>query len=359
MPDRFARKSARILVVDDEPQNIRLIQGMLAPEGYVTEGASCASEALALIAQAQPDLVLLDVLMPDMNGFQVARKLKNDPATASLPVIMVSALEDRRSELLGLNAGAIDFLSKPVNRFELSIRVRNLLRLKECSDFLNNHNLLLKRQVSEQTTSLRDSYLETIFALGRASRHKDEETGAHVRRISYFCRLLAGELGMTPLYVENIFYASPMHDIGKIGIPDHILLKAGPHTPEESAIMRRHSQLGADILGTSTSPYLEMAAEIALSHHERWNGGGYPNGLKGEAIPMSARIMAICDVYDALRSKRPYKPALDHDVTTRIIIEGDGRTEPDHFDPTVLQAFLDNAERFRELFETHHDVQEH
>jgi putative two-component system response regulator len=342
---------ARILIVDDEQQNLRLMQAMLKSEGYAIQTANSGEQALTLIEEAPPDLILLDVMMPGMSGYQVARKLKTDSATMAIPVIMVSAIDDRRSELAGLHAGAEDYLTKPIDRLELTIRVRNLLRLKEYSDFLDSHNRLLKQQVRRRTVNLRDSYLETIFALTRASRHKDEETGAHVQRISYYCKELAEALGMESLFIDNIFYASPMHDIGKIGIPDHILLKPGKHTPEETKIMRQHCALGAEILGSSASPYLAMGTEIALNHHEYWDGSGYPKGLKGDAIPLSARIMAICDVYDALRSRRPYKPPFDHEKALQIISAGDGRTRPEQFDPAVLSSFMQRTEQFRDIFQ--------
>jgi putative two-component system response regulator len=236
--------------------------------------------------------------------------------------------------------------------------VRNLLRLKEYSDFLDSHNRLLKQQVRRRSVNLRDSYLETIFALTRASSYKDEETGYHVQRISYYCKRLAEALGMESLFIDNIFYASPMHDIGKIGIPDHILLKPGKHMPEEMEIMRTHCVLGSQILGSSESPYLAMGTEIALNHHEYWDGSGYPNGLKGDAIPLSARIMAICDVYDALRSRRPYKPPFDHKKAVQIISKGDGRTKPEHFDPAVLNIFMQCTEQFRDIFQQQCDDHE-
>ncbi|MDB5795737.1 MAG: chemotaxis protein CheY [Noviherbaspirillum sp.] len=349
---------ARILVVDDEPQNLRLMQAMLKLEGYSIQTAGSGEEALALIAETPPDLILLDVMMPGMSGYQVVRKLKTESATMAIPVILVSAIDDRRSELAGLHAGAEDYLTKPVDRFELTIRVRNLLRLKEYNDFLDSHNRLLKQQVRRRTVNLRDSYLETIFALTRASKHKDEETGAHVQRISYYCKELAETLGMESLFVDNIFYSSPMHDIGKIAIPDHILVKPGKHTSEETEIMRQHCFLGAEILGSSTSPYLAMGAEIALNHHEYWDGSGYPNGIKGDAIPLSARIMAICDVYDALRSRRPYKPPFEHEKAVQIISKGDGRTKPEHFDPAVLNVFTQRAEHLREIYQEQCDDQE-
>ena len=344
---------ATILIVDDEPINRELLEALLKPEGYLTQTANSGEAALTMVAQQPPDLILLDIMMPGMDGYHVAGKLKADTATRNIPIIMVTALTDRSSKLSGLNAGAEEFLNKPVDRAELWVRVRNLLRLKEYNDFLANHNLILEQQVQERTVKLRDSYIETIFIMTRAAERKDEDTGAHVQRISYYSRHLAEVMGMDSAFIDTVFYASPMHDVGKIGIPDHILLKPGPHTAEESAIMKTHSALGAEILGHSDSPYTKMGAEIALNHHERWDGGGYPNGLKGDAIPLSARIMNICDIYDALRSKRPYKPAFDHLKTVDIITRGDGRTQPEHFDPAILAAFKQNHESLRDIFAEH------
>lgn len=215
---------------------------------------------------------------------------------------------------------------------------------------LSSANELLEQRVQERTIDLQDSYLDTIFTMTRAAEFKDEDTGAHVIRISYYSRELAQILGMGEQFLDEIFFASPMHDIGKIGIPDHILLKPSGFNAEEWQTMKGHVLMGAKILGNSKSRYLIMGAEIALNHHERWDGSGYPNGKSGEAIPLSARIMNICDIYDALRSKRPYKPAYDHLTTMKIITEGDGRTLPEHFDPVILAAFSQHHQRFADIY---------
>jgi len=251
--------------------------------------------------------------------------------------------------------GAEEFLNKPVDRAELWIRVRNMLRLKEYQNFLAEHNRILEDQVAERTQALRDAYKDTIFTMVRAAEFKDEETGAHVQRISFYCRDMAEELGMDAHFCDELFHASPMHDIGKIAIPDAVLLKPGGFTPEEWAVMKGHAAFGAKILERGGSPYTKMGAEIALNHHERWDGTGYPNGSRGEAIPFPARLMNIADVYDALRSKRPYKPAFTHERAVEIITVGDGRTQPGHFDPQVLDAFGRCAERWREIYETNAD----
>jgi len=355
MTARKPLKPARILVVDDEERNIKLLEVLLHAEGYATLSASNGRNALAVAAAEIPDLILLDIMMPDMDGFETVAQLKGDPRTQPVPVIMVTALDDRESKLRALEAGAEEFLAKPIDRADLRVRVRNLLRLKEYGDFLANHNHILEEQVKQRTAQLEEAYRDTLLTLVRAAEHKDEETGLHVRRISHYCRVLAEAMDMPVDFQGDIYLASPMHDIGKIGIPDHILLKQGGFTPEEWSIMKTHSALGASILTSGTSPYTRMGAEIALNHHEHWDGSGYPNGLKGEAIPLAARIMQICDVYDALRSRRPYKPAIDHAQVVDIITRGDGRTRPDHFDPAVLACFVGQAERFAAIHEQHAD----
>jgi putative two-component system response regulator len=344
------RHPGRVLAVDDDPRNVRLIEAMLKNDGYeviaVTDGGQTLSEARRL----HPDIILLDVMMPDVSGFDVTRLLKADAATKTIPVIMVTALDDRESRLRGLDAGAEEFLTKPVDRAELISRVRNLMRLKEFNDFLARHGQLLEKMVAERTAQLKGSYRDTVFTMMRAAEYRDDETGAHVQRISYYCRELAERMGMDDDYCELIFYASPMHDVGKIGIPDHILLKSGSFTPEEWALMQTHTTIGANILSKGDSPYLRMGVEIARSHHEHWDGSGYPDKLVREQIPLAARVMQIADVYDALRSKRPYKPAFDHQKAMDIITKGDEWTRPGHFDPAVLGAFVKAADTFAEIF---------
>ncbi|HIJ89941.1 MAG: response regulator [Desulfobulbaceae bacterium] len=339
-----------ILLVDDEPRNLRLLQVLLQAEGYATLSAECGAEALNLAAEQRPDIILLDIMMSGMDGFEVAQQLKANPDTRNIPIIMVTSLDDRTSRLRALEIGAAEFLSKPVDRAELSIRVKNLLRLKEYADFLENHNHRLEEQVDARTAELSESYRETIYTMMLAAEYKDEDTGLHITRISHYCRVMAEYLGKDAEFADLIFYASPMHDIGKIGIPDQILLKPGSFLPDEWEIMKTHAALGAKILARGNSPYLHMGGEIALNHHERWDGGGYPNGKRGEQIPLAGRMMNIADQYDALRAKRPYKPALDHDTVMRIITQGDGRTMPGHFDPVVLAAFKACEETFRRIY---------
>jgi putative two-component system response regulator len=344
---------AKILLVDDEPLNLRLLVTLLKAEGYATISAESGAEALVLAAQRRPDLILLDIMMPEMDGFEVTRMLKADHRTSKIPIIVTTALDDHTSRLRALEMGAEEFLVKPVNRAELSVRVKNLLRLKEYADFLADHNQRLEAQVAARTAQLSESYRETIYTMTAAAEHKDEDTGLHVTRVSHYCRVLAENFGADASFCDCIFFASPMHDIGKIGIPDHILLKPEKHTPQEWEIMKAHTGLGAKILERGNSPYLRMGAEIALNHHERWDGSGYPQGKRGEETPLSARLTIFADQYDALRAKRPYRVALDHDAVMKIICQGDGRTMPGHFDPAVMNTFMRSSDTFRAIYAEH------
>jgi putative two-component system response regulator len=341
----------KILVVDDEPRNTKLLEAILSREGYRVECAGNGQDALRAVVELRPDLVLLDVMMPDTDGFQVAAQIKSNSDTRNIPIIMVTSLDDRASKLRALDSGAEEFLTKPVDRAELIVRTRNLLRLKELADLHANYARVLEERVVERSLRLTNSYRDTIAALNRAASYRDEETGAHVQRISHYCVELAQALGMDSAFCECIYYASPMHDIGKIAIPDRVLLKPGPLTPDEWEIMKTHATLGFKMLDGVDSPYIEMGRDIALRHHERWDGRGYPDGLSGEAIPLSARVMAIADVYDALRSRRPYKEAYGHDDAVRIIMHGDGRTSPKHFDPRVLSAFVSARAAMRDIYQ--------
>lgn len=347
-----AEKKPLVLIVDDDEGIRLLLKKQMERDGYAVATAENGVAAITTAGKLLPDVVLLDALMPEIDGFQVAEALKLAEATRSAPIIMITALGDQESKLRALQAGVQEFLSKPIDRNEVSLRVRNVLILKQYSNFLADQNRMLEQRVAERTREVLEGYRETIGTLTRAASYKDEETGAHVRRISFFTEELAAALGMNAAFCETIHYASPMHDIGKIAIPDAILGKTGPLSAEEWAVMKSHTTIGAELVGSGNSPYLQMGAEIALHHHERWNGGGYPAGLKGERIPFSARIMNICDQYDALRSTRSYKKALAHETAVEIITVGDGRTMPGHFDPDVVDAFKRCAKRLREIFET-------
>jgi len=342
----------KVLIVDDQEANVLLLERILHGAGYVSIASTMdPHEVCELHLKNRYDLILLDLQMPGMDGFQVMESLKEIETDGYLPVLVITAQPDHK--LRALKAGAKDFVSKPFELAEVLARVHNMLEVRLLHKQLHNYNDVLEQRVRERTADLQGSYLETIFTMTRAAEYKDEDTGAHVQRISYYSRELARMLGLDEEFVDKIFFASPMHDIGKIGIPDHILLKPGGFTPDEWEVMKGHASMGAKVLGNSKSPYLKMGAEIALNHHERWDGGGYPNGKRGEAIPLAARIMNICDIYDALRSKRPYKPAFDHLKTVDIITRGDGRTQPEHFDPVILAAFKQDHQSFRDIFEAY------
>lgn len=353
-----AATPGNILLVDDEEKNLRLIGTILKSYGYRFATATSGPEALEKAAAAPPDLIYLDVMMPLMNGFEVCRRLKANPLTATIPVVMVTALTDRETKLDALNLGVIDFLSKPIDSTELMIKTKNLVKIKKYEDALKLYGANLEAEVRRRVADLYQSrgavkagYLDTIQRLAVMAEYKDEETGLHIRRCSRYGAVLGAALGLPGADTEALYYATPMHDVGKVSIPSEILLKPGRLTEAEYALMKTHAAAGAAILGGSTSGYLQMSERIALTHHERWDGTGYPQGLKGEAIPLEGRIMNLIDQYDALRSRRPYKPAFDHETTCGILTRGDGRTQPEHFDPRVLAAFQGVHARLADVFD--------
>lgn len=331
-------KLARILVVDDERANLKLLDRMLRSQGYEELVLIDDSrEVLPHYQAARPDLILLDINMPHLDGYQVMEQVRalDDPLLP--PIVMLTAQHGQDFVLHALNSGARDYLTKPFDRNELLMRVRNLLDAQLAHRLVYDQKAELDRMVAQRTRELRDTRLQVVQRLGRAAEYRDEETGYHILRMSHTCALLAREIGWDEEQCDLILNASPMHDIGKIGIPDAVLLKPGRFEPHEWEIMKTHAAIGASLLEGDDSDLLRMAREIALTHHEKWDGSGYPNGLAGEAIPRAGRIAALADVFDALTSERPYKAAWTVEAAVEMIRENRGR----HFDPVLVDVFLD------------------
>ena len=328
---------ARILIVDDEAVNLKLLERMLGAQGYrnlvLLEDPR---RILETYRQAPVDLILLDLNMPGLDGFTVMEQLRalEDPLLP--PIVVLTAQAGREPLLRALHGGARDFLTKPFDRPELLVRVRNLLEVHLAHRMIHDRKHMLEEMVLARTAELRDTRLQVVQRLGRAAEYRDNETGNHILRMSHSAVLLARQLGYHEGQCELLLHASPMHDIGKIGIPDHILLKPGKLTAEEWEIMKTHTTIGASILEGDDSDLLRCASEIALSHHEKWDGSGYPRGLAGEAIPLSGRIVALADVFDALTSERPYKKPWPVEEAVAYIREQSGR----HFEPRVVEHFL-------------------
>jgi len=346
-------RKPRVLIVDDEEPNRFVLSEMVRNLGYEPEVAQDGVGALAM-AKLDIDLVLLDVNMPGMDGFEVARRLREDPQTADIPIIQITALAGREDRLRAVEAGANDFIAKPVEMTELRVRTASLLRIKEQQDAIRRHKAELEATVEKRTTALRNAldamaeaqrrthqaHLDTIQKLALAAEYKDEDTAAHIHRMSRYSELLARTAKLPPGEVETILYASPMHDVGKMGIPDGILLKPGKLDPEEWQLMQQHTTIGARILHGSASELLQLGEVIAVTHHEKWNGSGYPEGLVGEDIPIAGRICAVADVFDALTTKRPYKLAMPNEKAYEILHEGRGT----HFDPRMHDLFFENLD---------------
>ncbi|MDF3014575.1 MAG: rpfG 8 [Cellvibrio sp.] len=359
-------EKAIILVVDDTPDNLTLMSGLLK-DNYRVKVANSGERALK-IAQSEtpPDLILLDIMMPEMDGYEVCRRLKADTKTRDIPIIFLTAKTEVVDETHGFELGASDYITKPISPPIVLARVETHLAIKRMQDFLKDKNTFLASEVNKRTAEIMAIQDVTINAMASLAETRDNETGNHIRRTQRYVKALAEKLRFNPRFahflnddktIEVLFKSAPLHDIGKVGIPDRILLKPGRFEPEEFEIMKTHTTLGRDAILQAEKdlgmemPFLKYAKEIAYSHQEKWDGSGYPEGLSGDDIPISARLMAVADVYDALISRRVYKAAMPHEKAVAIIKEGKGS----HFDPDMVDAFLELEQEFKKIAATYLD----
>lgn len=349
----------RILVADDEDSNRLLFKTMLTRLGYEVIEAANGKIAVDKARELSPEVILMDVRMPVMDGLEATRQLKNDAQLKLIPVVIISSLSEVKDRVHALDAGADDFMSKPVDRIELQARIRSLLKVKEYNDYLLNYQKQLETEVTHRTVQLKQALernklasLDTIFRLSQAAEYKDEDTGAHIMRIGFYAAAIARKMELNPGDSESLLYAAPMHDVGKIGIPDKILLKPAKLEPDEWETMKQHTTIGARLLRGSDFDVIQMAEVVALTHHEKWDGTGYPRGLRGDNIPKVGRIVAIADVFDALTTHRPYKEAFSYDKALTIIRE----MAPAHFDPQVTGVFFDIVDQILEIRKSNEDA---
>lgn len=356
---------SKIMIVDDDVSVGMILEELLRDHDYsMIRTISDSRQARNVFQEFQPDLIMLDIRMPHLDGFGVMEQIREIQKDSFVPILVLTAEMDDAVCVKALKMGASDFLNKPYKISEVLARIHNLLKVRKLQVDLESKKEFLEDKVQDRTDQLRNAvkeldqmhqqvkqaYIETIYRLTRATEYKDEETADHIKRLSLYSQLVGKAIGLSDAHAELLLYASPMHDIGKIGIPDKILFKHAPLTEEEWAVMKSHPVIGYEILKDSQAPVLKMGALIALHHHERWDGSGYPKGLRGEQIPLEARILQLVDVYDALRSKRHYKEAFTHEHACKIILEGDGRVKPEHFDPKLLKIFREIHPQFEAIF---------
>lgn len=359
-PHSIHMRLSNILIVDDQAANLQVLAEILKGKGHKVRPVPSGKLALSAAANNPPDLILLDIMMPEMDGYEVCRRFKNNVSLSHIPIIFISALGETADKIKGFQAGGVDYITKPFQTEEVLARVETHLTIQWMRLELERHNNQLEYLVREKVREISNSQLATIIAVSKLAESRDDVTGQHIERTRIFCRILAEELLSNPQYkgqitetfIETIFHVSALHDIGKVGIADHILLKPGKLTSEEFEIMKTHVLIGAKTLQTvyekyPQNAYIKMGIAVAHSHHEKWDGSGYPDGIAGLAIPLSARIMAVADVYDALRSKRPYKEPFPHEKSRDIILEGSGT----YFDPSVVDAFVTRENEFAEIYQ--------
>ncbi len=355
LPDK-----ATVLVVDDTPANLSLMTGLLR-DIYKVKAAIDGEKALRIAqSDAPPDLILLDIMMPGMDGYEVCRRLQANPVTRDIPIIFLTAKAGIEDEKMGLELGAVDYITKPISPPIVLARVRNHLALKASADFLRNKADFLEAEVARRTAEVMAIQDVTIMAMASLAETRDSDTGNHIRRTQHYVKVLAQHLRKHPRfasvldddrYIALLFKSAPLHDIGKVGIPDRILLKPGKLTFEEFEVMKTHTTLGRDAIQAAEEhlgmkvEFLNLAKEIAYGHQEKWDGSGYPQGAAGEAIPVGARLMAVADVYDALISRRVYKEGMPHDKAAAIIVQGRGQ----HFDPDIVDAFVAVQDQFQAI----------